>query len=199
MLRADEEGGLARMLYFARHPALARIGLAAQQHPTCHLDIPYWSTTPYLFGPGRAVKYIVKPCSDRTSPMPRRAAPTPISATRCARISPRRRPASTSWCSSRSTAVRMPIEDATVEWDEEDSPYVAVARIRIPRQQRRRSRAAATPASGWRSTPGTAWRPSSAGQPESRPPRHLPRAQPVPGAGRLTAGTTSPLRGAGRP
>ena len=32
-------------------------------------------------------------------------------------------------------AHRMPIEDATVEWREEDSPYVAVASIRIPRQQ----------------------------------------------------------------
>ena len=29
----------------------------------------------------------------------------------------------------------MPIEDATVEWKEEDSPYVAVATIRIPKQQ----------------------------------------------------------------
>jgi hypothetical protein len=29
----------------------------------------------------------------------------------------------------------MPIEDATVEWKEEDSPYVAVASIHIPRQQ----------------------------------------------------------------
>ena len=51
LLQATEEGGLARILYFARHPALARIGLAAQQHPSCHLDIRYWSTTPYLFGP----------------------------------------------------------------------------------------------------------------------------------------------------
>ena len=29
---------------------------------------------------------------------------------------------------------RMPIEDATVEWKESDSPYHAVARIRIPQQ-----------------------------------------------------------------
>jgi hypothetical protein len=28
----------------------------------------------------------------------------------------------------------MPIEDATVEWKEEDSPYVGVATIRIPKQ-----------------------------------------------------------------
>jgi hypothetical protein len=29
----------------------------------------------------------------------------------------------------------MPIEDATVEWKEHDSPYRAVARIRIPQQE----------------------------------------------------------------
>jgi hypothetical protein len=30
---------------------------------------------------------------------------------------------------------KMPIEDASVEWHEYDSPFRAVARIRIPRQQ----------------------------------------------------------------
>src|SRR4029453_19684687 len=30
---------------------------------------------------------------------------------------------------------RMPIEDASVEWKEEESPYRPVARIRIPRQR----------------------------------------------------------------
>ena len=58
-----EAGGLQRALYFVRHPRSARIGFAARQNPSSHLDIPYWSTTPYLFGPGRAVKYIVRPCS----------------------------------------------------------------------------------------------------------------------------------------
>jgi hypothetical protein len=28
----------------------------------------------------------------------------------------------------------MPIEDATVEWKEDDSPWIAVARLRIPPQ-----------------------------------------------------------------
>jgi hypothetical protein len=31
-------------------------------------------------------------------------------------------------------AVKMPIEDPTVEWDEQESPYVKVATIRIPAQ-----------------------------------------------------------------
>ena len=40
-LEANEAGGLRRILYFARHPAVARIGLAARGNPSCHLDIPY--------------------------------------------------------------------------------------------------------------------------------------------------------------
>ena len=33
-----------------------------------------------------------------------------------------------------SDAVRMPIEDSTVEWDQRESPYIKVATIHIPRQ-----------------------------------------------------------------
>lgn len=133
-LEANEAGGLRRILYFARHPAMARIGLAAQQHHSSHLDIPYWSTTPYLFGPGRAVKYIVRPRSDRTSPMPSRltdhylddALRTHLDAAEAA---------FDFLVQFQVDADRNPIENATVEWKEEDSPYVQVARIRIPRQQ----------------------------------------------------------------
>ena len=32
-------------------------------------------------------------------------------------------------------SVRMPIEDATAEWDEQDAPYAPVAKIRIPQQR----------------------------------------------------------------
>jgi hypothetical protein len=57
LLRANEAGGLRRILYFLTHPKAAGIARAARQRHTCHLDIPYWSATPYLFGDGRAVKY----------------------------------------------------------------------------------------------------------------------------------------------
>ena len=70
LLRAADAGGVRRILYFLTHLRAARIGLAARQHPTCHLDIPYWSTTPYLFGEGRAVKYLARPTSGRTSVLP---------------------------------------------------------------------------------------------------------------------------------
>ena len=56
LLQAMEAGGFRRAMFFLSHPRSARVGLAARQNPTCHLDIPYWSATPYLFGTGRAVK-----------------------------------------------------------------------------------------------------------------------------------------------
>lgn len=134
LLQATEQGGLARVLYFARHLALARIGLAARQHPSCHLDITYWSTTPYLFGPGRAVKYIARPCSDRTSPMPAQLTDAYL------RDALRAHLEEADACFDfliqfQTDSVRMPIEDATVEWHERDSPYVPVGKIRIPRQR----------------------------------------------------------------
>ena len=180
LLRATEEGGLARILYFARHPALARIGLAAQQHPSCHLDIRYWSTTPYLFGPGRAVKYSVKPCSARTSPMPDDLTDNYLGDALRAHL------AEADACFDfmvqfQVDGLRMPIEDATVEWDEDVSPYVPVARIRIPRQQLDGpDRTAACEQIGLQplELPGAA---SPARQPQSGPPRHLSRDEPVSG------------------
>ena len=52
LLQAMERGGLQQALYFIRHPRSARIGFAARSNPSSHLDIPYWSTTPYLYGAG---------------------------------------------------------------------------------------------------------------------------------------------------
>jgi hypothetical protein len=134
LLEAMEQGGLARLAFFARHPALARIGLAAQQHPSCHLDIPYWSTTPYLFGPGRAVKYVVKPSSSRTTALPAELTDTYLTEALAAHLAETE--ASFDFMVQfQSDAERTPIEDATVEWSEEDAPYVAVAKIRIPPQR----------------------------------------------------------------
>lgn len=133
-LEANEAGGLRRLLYVARHPAVARIGLAARQHHSCHLDVRYWSTTPYLFGPGRAVKYIARPASNLTSPMP-----SPLTDTYLGDALRQRLDAADAdfdfLVQFQVDAGRTPIEDATVEWKEAESPYVPVARIRIPRQR----------------------------------------------------------------
>jgi hypothetical protein len=132
LLRAVEAGGWRRASYFLTHPRAARIAFASRQQPSCHLDIPYWSTTPYLFGDGRAVKYIVRPVSRAQSRRPmvtdtylhdelrRRLSTEDVALDFCVQF--------------QRDARTMPIEDASVEWDEHESPYVRVAEVRIPRQ-----------------------------------------------------------------
>jgi catalase len=133
LLKALERGGLHRILYLLTHPRTARRGLAARGHPTSHLDIPYWSTTPYRFGEHGAVKYAVKPCSSITS-----ASPTPLTdhyLRDALRAHLERSEACFDFMVQFQTDDRtMPLEDASVEWQEQQSPFRAVARIRIPSQ-----------------------------------------------------------------
>ena len=133
LLKAMEAGGLRNALYFVAHPKSAVIGLQARQNPTSHLDIPYWSTTPYLFGQGRAVKYIARPCSPTKSARP--ATLTDNYLRDALRAHLQRSDACFDLMIQFQTDSRaMPIEDATVEWKEGDSTYHPVARIRIPKQ-----------------------------------------------------------------
>jgi hypothetical protein len=132
LLRAVEGGGFRRAMYFLSHPRAARIAFASRQQPSSHLDIGYWSTTPYQFGSGRAVKYIVRPVS-------RREARTPAVTDTYLRDELRHRLSTEDaafdfFVQFQTDAQSMPIEDASVEWSERDSPYVRVAEVRIPRQ-----------------------------------------------------------------
>jgi catalase len=134
LLRAVEAGGLRTAFYFLTHPAAARVAFASRRNPTSHLDIWYWSTTPYLYGPERAVKYAVRPSSERKSQMPTPLTETYLSDALRAHL----QQADASFDFMVQFQVderRTPIEDATVEWKEQDSPYIPVARIVIPRQQ----------------------------------------------------------------
>ena len=134
LLRAVDAGGLRAVWYFATHPRAARTALASRQNPASHLDIRYWSTTPYLFGPARAVKYIARPCSARTSQMPKSLRDGYLSD--ALRTHLQQADACFDFLVQFQTdAGRMPIEDASVEWKEQESPYIPVARIRIPKQR----------------------------------------------------------------
>jgi len=133
LLKAMEAGGAQRALYFIAHPRSALIGLQSRQNQTSHLDIPYWSTTPYLFGQGRAVKYIARPCSQTKSAKPSTLTDTYMHDALRAHL--QRSDACFDFMIQFQTDSRtMPIEDATVEWKERDSTYHPVARIHIPKQ-----------------------------------------------------------------
>ncbi len=134
LLRANEAGGVRRVLYFLTHLASARIGAAARQHPSCHLDIQYWSTTPYQFGPNRIVKYAVRPTSRRRSPKP--AMPSDTYLTDAMRAHLDQEEATFDFLVQFYVDdQRTPIEDATAEWRPQDAPYQRVGLIRIPRQR----------------------------------------------------------------
>ena len=134
LLRAVEAGGLTRAFYFLSHPKATRVALAARQNPPSHLDISYWSTTPYLYGEGRAVKYIARPHATSKHDPPRRLTDTYL---RDALISHLAHSDATFdfMIQFQTDSKTMPIEDASVEWKEQDSPYIPVARIRIPQQK----------------------------------------------------------------
>jgi len=134
LLKAVEDGGAGEALFFVTHPRAAAVALASRQHATSHLEIPYWSTTPYLFGPGRAVKYSARPSVDRATPLPDPLTDTYLHDRLTSHLS--REDATFDFLVQFQTDGRkMPVEDASVEWHEHDSPFRAVARIRIPVQQ----------------------------------------------------------------
>ncbi len=125
-------------LLFFLHPLdlhLKELGIvrAGRQHHVSHLEIPYWSTTPYLFGAGRAVKYAAKPCADSAS------GPHDSPTEDYLRDAMRDHLAAGDACFDfmvqfQTDAEAMPIEDATVEWSESVSPFQKVATVRIPAQ-----------------------------------------------------------------
>jgi len=133
LLKANEARGLKRITYFAMHPKSAAVGAAAEAHHTCHLDIPYFSATPYRFGAGKAVKYVVRPTSARKSEKPRHLTESYLLDNMRTHLS--QGDATFDFCVQFQTdPEKMPIEDAMVEWKEKDSPYRTVATIRIPSQ-----------------------------------------------------------------
>lgn len=134
LLKAMEQGGVGRGLFFVTHLRAAAVALASRQHATSHLEIRYWSTTPYLFGPGRAVKYSVRPVSSRTTPLPRPLTDSYLRERLAAHLS-HDEAQFDFLVQFQNDSRKMPIEDASVEWREHDSPFRPVARIRIPVQQ----------------------------------------------------------------
>lgn len=118
--------------------ARALLGLAALRiRPTSPLDIQYWSTTPYRFGKGRAVKYSLIPTSHHRSRMPNTPNDTYLSETMQRHLD--RHEASFDFCVQLHQD-GMPIEDAAPRWDETASPFVKVATLRIPKQNFRTAR-----------------------------------------------------------
>jgi len=105
----------------------------ARDNHSSPFDIRYWSTTPYALGDGKPVKYSVEPCSTISSELPSSLTENYL------RDSMQKHLAQSGVCfdfmvQPQTNDSDMPIEDSSVIWDEDDSPFQKVARINIEAQ-----------------------------------------------------------------
>jgi len=97
------------------------------------LTTRYWSTTPYLFGTGKAMKFSAKPVA-KPGPSPAHGSVDYLREAMAARL--KKADAVYEFQVQLQRDVeKQPIEDPTVEWDEASCPFQTVARIRIPTQE----------------------------------------------------------------
>ena len=113
--------------------------LILRSNPSSPLDIRYWSTTPYRFGPERAVKYSLRPTSRHISERPANLGDSYLSEAMQNHLDGHA--ASFDFCVQLQKP-GMPIEDAGQRWDEAKSPFLKVATLHLPMQRFRNSKRA---------------------------------------------------------
>jgi hypothetical protein len=119
--------------FFMTGNAMIFLGLLKLRiSPNSPFDIRYWSTTPYLLGKNRAVKYSLLPTSKYTSRPPKQLSDSYLSDAMQKHLD--KHTASFDFCVQLQKE-GMPIEDASVLWDEKESPFIKVATLKIPKQK----------------------------------------------------------------
>jgi hypothetical protein len=121
---------LAKMVLTGQSRVLKGLA-AARQHQASPLEIRYWSTTPYAFGPDRAVKYSLLPTSGTPTALPPTLTEHYLTQAMEGRL------ASDAVTFDFAVQLRgpgMPLADAAPRWDETVSPFRKVASLTIPAQ-----------------------------------------------------------------
>ena len=138
MVRAVQGSLWDKLCFFAGHPGVVVRMLAALKTFANPLTTRYFSSTPYVLGEA-AVKYCATPLitpTDRSAPAADPSSGPGNNFMRDAmQAQLRTGPAEfTFGIQLQSDALRMPVEDAAKRWDENLSPFVAVATLRIAQQ-----------------------------------------------------------------
>jgi hypothetical protein len=123
---------LAAKFALTGHAGVLLALLKLRSNPSSPLDIRYWSTTPYRFGPDRAVKYSLRPTSGHRSHKPATLGESYLSEAMQDHLDGHE--ASFDFCVQLQEP-GMPIEDASQRWDEAKSPFVKVATLHLPVQK----------------------------------------------------------------
>ena len=98
------------------------------------LEVQYYSNVPFLLGEGQAVQYSLKPVPPARTKIPARPTENYLRAAMVRTL------AAGEWSFDfmvqvQTDSFRMPIENASVKWPERLSPYIPVARLRLPAQR----------------------------------------------------------------
>ena len=136
MVRAIQGSLWDKLCFFVGHPGVVVRTLAALKTFGNPLSTRYFSSTPYALGEG-AVKYCATPliaAADSAAPA---AANSPGTNFMRDAMQAQLRGGTAEFTFGiqlQSDAARMPVEDAATRWDENLSPFVAVATLRIAQQ-----------------------------------------------------------------
>jgi hypothetical protein len=136
MVKAIQGSVWQKLSFFATHPCVVWQLLKSFKVFASPLQIRYFSCTPYLLGE-HAVKYCVTPVASTTARMPVSSPVNPSDNFLRTVMQEQLTTSSAEFVFGIQRQVnpkRMPIEDASVRWDEAVSPFVPVATLRIPRQ-----------------------------------------------------------------
>ena len=132
-------GTLATKGYFLKRPRALKNTLKGRQQFANPLEITWFSVAPFQLGSPNpdgsavAVKYKVKSCTERQTELPENPSDDYLEEAMAKDL------AQGDWCLEFLIQVQtdpdtMPIEDTLAIWDEDKSPFVKVATIKVPQQ-----------------------------------------------------------------
>jgi hypothetical protein len=125
---------LCRIVKFMlTHPAVAINLLKSQKRIGSLLEVPWYSSTPYLYG-DRAIKYSLRPWLEPKTPIPQNPANNYLREGLARQL----KEAEARFdfrIQFQLDPYKQPIENALVPWREQDSPWHKIATVVIPKQE----------------------------------------------------------------
>jgi len=134
LVKALTSGMMAMGWFFLWHLRAMWNLMSASKKTANPLQIRYWSTTPYLFGNGAAVKYSAIPQAPATDTIPSNPSDDFLREAMVRQLDKEGVKFDFA-VQFQTNADTMPIEDPGKAWDEQVSPFRKVATIHIPKQE----------------------------------------------------------------
>lgn len=116
---------------FDLHLRELKLAAAASKLQASLLALRYWSTTPFALG-NQAVKYSLRPVAGEENGRPSKISQNYLREEMVTRLAAQ--DVVFDFMVQMQSGAKMPVEDASILWDESDSPFRKVATVRIPQQ-----------------------------------------------------------------